>query len=206
MVKNGVVVTRSKRYYKPRPRINGVPLYPSIYDSCVFYFNYSLTGSATGGLNPTVFTEFYTSQPTANANFVGLSNYFGRYRVEKMTLVYSQVDTSYFRVTQLSLAPVHDNKIYAANYTACDMQKTVQMFNPATSPICRCIWKMDPSIAADVAFLDVPSVVTNPPVNYNGGILMHLQCPEVVPATLTNVYNINIKYKVRFQGRMARDI
>lgn len=201
-----VKTQRTKKYATPARRrrdSNAMPLYPSIYDSTVFYFNYSQTLGAVANVAFTPFYYYYTTQPFANATFVNLNQYFARFRVEKMTATWCFADTSLFPVVQVSCAAIHDSKNWALNYQAIDSQKNLITYNPNQTAMIRCIWRMDPSIINDTIFADMPAAVVNPPQNINGGILVQIQTSTTPTVTVGGAVTLNIKYKVRFMGRMG---
>lgn len=198
---------QSKAYPRHKKRyINGTPLYPSVYDSTVFYFNYSILYNQPGGGVPiaTVGGQVFTSQVTQNANFTVLANYFSRYRVEKICAIYTMADSAIFQWTEFSVAEIHDTKNWAFANASVDSQKNLLTYGNNTSLI-KCNWKMNPTIIADTQFLDVPSAVPAL-VNTNGGILWYIKGNTQPVAGCNACMSVNYKFKVRFQGRQSINI
>jgi len=208
MVKSAVAkkatTARPKKQY--RRQSNGTPLYPSIYDSCVFYFNYSILYNQPGGGVPiaTPGALVLTSQVTQNNNFCVLANYFSRYRVEKICAIFTMADSMLFQWTEFSVAEIHDTKPWAIANASVDSQKNLLTYGNNTSKI-QCNWKMNPTLISDTQFQDIPSAVPAL-VNANGGILWYIKGPSQPVAGCNACMSVNYKYKVRFQGRMSINI
>lgn len=199
---------RSSKAARPKRKyINqGTPLYPSPFDSCVFYFNYSILYNQAGGVPiTTTGGEVLTSQVTQNVNFTVLANYFSRYRVEKICAIFTMADPTLFQWTEFSVAEIHDTKTWAIANASVDSQKNLLTYGN-NSTLIKCNWKMNPSLISDTQFLDVPSAVPAL-TNVNGGILWYIKGQNPQPAAGCQAcMSVNYKFKVRFQGRLSMNI
>jgi len=208
MVKSAVAkrATKAKPKKQYRRQSNGTPLYPSIYDSCVFYFNYSILYHQQGGVPiATQGALVLTSQVTQNNNFCILANYFSRYRVEKICAIFTMADPVLFQWTEFSVAEIHDTKAWAVANASVDSQKNLLTYGNNNARI-QCNWKMNPTLISDTQFQDIPSAVPAL-TNVNGGILWYIKGANPQPAAgCQSCMSVNYKFKVRFQGRMSINI
>lgn len=206
------VVTRRPRPkgYKRRLRAaNGTPLYPSIYDSTVLYFNTTLLLQTTAGQPWTMNSGYiYTTYPYQSQNFIALSQYFAHYRVERMHTTFVFAPDALFPLTDLTVATVHDNKNYGAiTATVLDSMKSQRVFSIQTATSFSVKWTMDKDLQDDYDFQQMPIAIVNPAVNFNGGIMY-----RITPATPQNpgqtiyLVTVNTKFKIRFKGRCASSV
>lgn len=204
MVKGEVV---KKNYARPkRTKKNflaptgAVALYPSLYDSVVIYFNETVIYGAGVG-NVVSQTAFYpTTGIFKTQNFVNLANYFSNFRVEKMTVVFTADQSA--PISEISMSEIHDTKTWALNNTSLDSQANLKTFTLQQGRPW-CIWKMHPELLTDTQFAGVPTAIVNPPPNNQGGILLSFRGSTLPTVAWSAIASINIKYKVRFQGRMC---
>lgn len=203
-----MVTTGTKRSYKGYRRRKTMttptgiaPLYPSIYDSCCIYFNQTYIYASTQG-NPISQQQYYlTTGMTISAAFTNLSNYFSKFRVEKMTIEFTADQNA--PISEVSMAEIHDTKVWPNNNVSIDSQASLKTFTMQGGRP-RCIWKMNPALVSDTQFLDIPTVQQAQPVNVSGGIMLAFRGTyATAPQTMVAMASINIKYKVRFQGRLA---
>lgn len=200
---------RPKGYYKKRRTPTGALMYPSIYDSTVLYFNTTVILQTVAGAAWTSNSGYiYTTYPFQSANFIALSKYFAHYRVERMIATFVFAPDTQFPLTDLTCAAVHDNRAYGAvTASVLDNQKTQSVFSIATAPRCQYKWTMDKDLQDDTDFQQMPLAIVNPAVNFNGGIMY-----RITPANNQNaaqvifLVTINVRFKIRFKGRMASDI
>lgn len=188
----------SKRY-RVRRTPGAIPLYPSIYDSTLLYFNNSITYPVAAGAVPFNCVYVYTSGIQVTQNFIQLGQYFSRYRVEKMTVEFTMDQNA--PIEEVSMAEIHDTKVVPLTYVTLDSYANVKTYSPQAGARCRCIWKMRPEITNDTIFRDFPAAAVNPPPNDNGGVIFLVRGSQAATVAWSSMYSINAKYKVRFTGR-----
>lgn len=197
---------RPKGYYRKRRTQTGIPLYPSIYDSTVLYFNNTtILQTTAGAVWNTNSGYIYTTLPFQSANFVNLYQYFAHYRVEKMhtTFVFG-ADTTY-PLTDLTVATIHDNRNYGAiTASMLDGLKSQRVYSINTAQKFEVKWVMDKELQDDYDFQQMPTVVVNPAINFNGGIVFRITPAALAPpAAVYYLVTVNTKFKIRFKGRCA---
>lgn len=187
------------RQLKRRRASNITPLYPSIYDSTILYFNNTVTYPVASATLASNVVYVYTSGILVTQNFIQLGQYFSRYRVEKMTVELTMDQNA--PIEEVSMVEIHDTKVLPLTYVTIDSYANVKTYSPQAGSRCRCIWKMRPDITNDTLFKDIPAAVANPPPNENGGIVWSIRGSISTTAQWSCMYSTNTKYKVRFTGR-----
>lgn len=202
-----MVGTKTPRRYKPRKKgrvmrrsADNLPLYPSRYDSCVFYFNYSIAFAATNAVPITGFYAIYTSQVLSSGRFISSGNFFSKYRVESMFLEISFADKTLFPWTECSIAPIHDVRAWTQTSDTMDSQRYLKSYGNDVSRVTH-YWKMDPDLIADTQFLEIPTATVLNPANNNGGFLWQIKMARVQQVDLVHAFDVNVRFKVRVTGR-----
>lgn len=203
-----VMKKRVRQYTRRKSRV-GLPLYPSLYDSCVFYFNDTHNYAVQNGVAPTWTTKFFNTSMILNASqFTNLHSYFNKYRVEVMTLEVMICDPATgYNWTGLELASIHSGLTFtniSVDTNLMDSQRDLRNYAPGGANHFRHKWKMDPDLISDTQFQDIPLGVTNAPANYNGGVLFYVKSTNTLSTvTLPIACTVNVKWKVRVTGRSS---
>lgn len=194
----------SKKRYRSRSRSRSViPLYPRTRDSICLYFNNTYIYGAGAGTTPSNIQYYYTTNPLVSNSFVNLNAYFSKFRIEKMTIEFT-VDQN-APISEVSMTEIHDQKPWPLTNASIDSQANVKTYSPNAGRM-KAVWRMKPELATDNQFNEMPTMTQNPTVNLNGGIMILFRGSQNTSTTYTAIASINIKTKVRFQGRMAVSI
>lgn len=209
MVKTAIVPAKKvRRSYRKRTKA-GLPLYPSLYDSNVFYLSYSSNLALQQGVACNWSSRFYPTSMIENAtNFVNLRGYFNRYRVETLTVELMIADgTANVFWNALEMASLHNgigwtNASVDVNFM--DSMRDQKEYAPGAMNRFVHKWKMDPDIQAETEFRDIPPGLVNVPVNYVGGVLwLFKTTAALAPFTVAYAGSVNVKWKIRVVGRSA---
>lgn len=190
---------RAKRSYFKKPTTT-ISLYPPIWDSCVFYFNYMQVVSFPGAA--AVGKWYPVHYPRTVASFAALSTYFGYYRVEKVTatLALAEIMDS----ARIEMATSHDEHgFYAVAPDSTTIRKLPDHQQYSFMSVPKKVWRMDTTVLGECNYSEVPDVAEAASINQSvqGGIAVFLTTTTV--ASTANAYSIAVKYKIRFKGRAA---
>lgn len=200
--------THARRSYKKKTKA-GLPLYPSVYDSSVFYITHSANFSLQAGVACTWVNRFWPTNMIQNSTtFVNLRSYFNRYRVETMTVELMLADgTANVFWNSLELASVHNGLTWtnaSVDTNFMDSMRDQKEYAPGAMNRFTHKWKMDPDLIAETQLLDIPAGVVPAPANTVGGVMWYFKTTSATaPFTVAYAGSVNVTWKVRVTGRSA---
>lgn len=192
-----------KRYSKKQKmsRGNTVVLYPSLYDSLLMYFNYSVTytdAAATAG------AFFGANLVQSFQALVNLRPYFSQYRVEKVTLklMFAELPNH----VQCHMATTHsaDGATVGASTPTLASIKSYrdwQVFSiQQNTP--KKVWKMDINDLNECDYTDIPAATIVADSQFIVGGVQFFVTQIVSGNTLASVFAM-VQFKVRLKGKQA---
>lgn len=192
------------RYYKKYQKAKLFPsVYPSPYDSCLIYYNFSQTFTDAVTSNG-FFAAAYRVQ--RYAQHVALRPYFNQYRVEKVTM--SVIAAEPGQVISLFLATTHGSDgattlVNQPNLDSIRNYKDCRICMP-NEKVNKISWYMSTTDSNEYTWRDVNLVGQTDDSEYSMGgpqcfFTMKLGAGDIV-------YHVFVKYKVRYMGKQAINI